>query len=61
RLLADFANLGSLAGGKDCFCIGHGTQLSLLNIHPKSAWQVYPVTPTRFTGFTQTCHGLGGE
>jgi hypothetical protein len=47
RLLADFANLGSFASGKDCFCTGHGTQPSLLNIHPKSAWQVYPVTPTK--------------
>jgi hypothetical protein len=32
-LLADFANFGSLASGKDCFCSGHGTQPSLLNAH----------------------------
>jgi len=52
RLLADFANLCSLACREDCFCIGHGTQPSLLNIQPKSACQVYPVTLTRFAGLT---------
>jgi hypothetical protein len=53
RLLAHLANLGSLARREDCFCIGHGTQPSLLNTQPKSAWQVYSVTLAKTAGLTE--------